>query len=289
LQYKVQTVADLPPFAEVKNTAYIYFDLNSAVVTNTTTNEYVNRTSQDITSCDSAVVSDDIYYTSQIIIDTIGHNIVTTDLVINESTSRSQRFTSCDSFSYQGSIYYTSLIIRDTFSTVLGCDSLVLTNLTINSVDSKTTLSGATISSSQTGAAYQWLDCDSASSIILSETNQSYTATQNGEYAVEVSQNGCMDTSFCVSITTLGITENSLADVFKIYPNPTKGDITIVFEKNHSQLSARVLSITGQVIATKNVSNSNTISFDINAAKGIYFVEITTETRGTSVVRVVKQ
>jgi uncharacterized repeat protein (TIGR01451 family) len=289
LQYKVQTVADLPPFAEVKNTAYIYFDLNSAVVTNTTTNEYVTRSSQDITSCDSAIVNGEIYTSTHTIIDTLGPEVTTTNLVINQSTSRAQSFTSCDSFSYQGSIYYTSLIIRDTFSTVLGCDSLVLTNLTINSVDSKTTLSGATISSSQTGAAYQWLDCDSASSIILSETNQSYTATQNGEYAVEVSQNGCMDTSFCVSITTLGITENSLADVFKIYPNPTAGNITIAFDENQSQIQARVLSITGQELATHNASNTNTLQFDFEAAKGIYFVEITTETRGTSVVRVVKQ
>jgi uncharacterized repeat protein (TIGR01451 family) len=289
LQYKVQTVADLPPFAEVKNTAYIYFDLNSAVVTNTTTNEYITRSSQDITSCDSAIVNGEIYTSTHTIIDTLGPEVTTTNLVINQSTSRAQSFTSCDSFSYQGSIYYTSLIIRDTFSTVLGCDSLVLTNLTINSVDSKTTLSGATISSSQTGAAYQWLDCDSASSIILSETNQSYTATQNGEYAVEVSQNGCMDTSFCVSITTLGITENSLADVFKIYPNPTAGNITIAFDENQSQIQARVLSITGQELATHNASNTNTLQFDFEAAKGIYFVEITTETRGTSVVRVVKQ
>jgi uncharacterized repeat protein (TIGR01451 family) len=239
LQYKVKTVADLPYFAEINNTAFIYFDLNSPVVTNTTVNEYANRTTQDITSCDSTDVNGKIYYSSQTIIDTIGTHITTTEVVVN-------------------------------------------------SVNLQTTLDGVVITSAQPNAKYQWLDCDNSYGIIASATNQSYTATKNGDYSLEVSFNRCLDTSSCISIRALSVRKKSFKDLLKIYPNPTKGNIVIEFEKSHSQLQAKILSITGQVIATKNVSNSDRLEFDLDAAKGIYFIEITTE-EGRAVVRVIKE
>lgn len=88
---------------------------------------------------------------------------------------------------------------------------------------------------------------------------------------------------------TVGIKRNRLTESFKVYPNPTAGNITIAFEENHSHIQTRILSITGQEIAIHTTSNSNTLQFDFEAAKGIYFVEITTENGGKSVVRVVKE
>ncbi|PCJ66815.1 MAG: hypothetical protein COA58_04985 [Bacteroidetes bacterium] len=292
VQYKIKTVANLPHFAVIDNTASIYFDQNSPVVTNTTINEYVIRTSQDITSCDSANIHGKIYYTNQTIVDTLtndGVSVVTTNLVIHKSSFSSQNVTSCDSVDYLGNTYYTSQTIRDTFSNILGCDSIVTTNMVIHSIESQTTLTGATIASNQANAQYQWLDCNDTYSIIASAIYQSYTASENGNFAVEVSLNGCLDTSSCVIISTLGVSENSLNDQFKIYPNPTKGDIVIEFENIHSQLQAKITSVTGEVIATKTVSNTNKLEFNLEAAKGIYFIEITTEKEGRVMVRVVKE
>jgi stress response protein SCP2 len=50
-----------------------------------------------------------------------------------------------------------------------------------------------------TPATYQWINC-ATHTPIAGQINQSYTATQNGSYAVKISQNGCTDTSACVSL-----------------------------------------------------------------------------------------
>lgn len=65
---------------------------------------------------------------------------------------------------------------------------------------------GTTLTADQTGATYQWVDC-SNSSAISGATNQSYTATVNGNYAVEVTVAGCSTTSACTLIDFIGISE----------------------------------------------------------------------------------
>jgi hypothetical protein len=98
--------------------------------------------------------------------------------------------------------------------------------------------------------------------------------------------NGCLDTSSCVNINTLAIPEKSLNNPFKIYPNPTKGDVLIEFEYSHAQIHARITSITGQVIASKTVSNTNRLTFNLETVKGSYFLEITTDKDDRAVVKV---
>lgn len=68
----------------------------------------------------------------------------------------------------------------------MGCDSVVTLNLTINTLDTTTTLNGLVLSSNATGATYQWLDCSGGMSSILGETNVSYTANVSGDYAAEI-------------------------------------------------------------------------------------------------------
>ncbi|MEN9567950.1 MAG: hypothetical protein RLZZ69_3146, partial [Cyanobacteriota bacterium] len=51
-----------------------------------------------------------------------------------------------------------------------------------------------TITSFANGATYQWLNCDS-NTLIPGATSISYTATANGNYAVIITQDACVDTS----------------------------------------------------------------------------------------------
>ena len=77
--------------------------------------------------------------------------------------------------------------------------SIIRTPVTI-SVDPDTSLStnGKSITSNQKGASYQWLDCSKGKAPIAGETNQSFTPSEMGVYAVKVSYNGCIDTSACL-------------------------------------------------------------------------------------------
>ena len=59
------------------------------------------------------------------------------------------------------------------------------------------TNSSPILSANQIGASYQWLDCDDNYAPIVGDTNQDFTATANGNFAVIVSGYGCTDTSDC--------------------------------------------------------------------------------------------
>ncbi len=52
-----------------------------------------------------------------------------------------------------------------------------------------------------TGAQYQWLDCGNANTILPGETNRSFTATQSGRYAVQITFNGQTVLSNCIAAT----------------------------------------------------------------------------------------
>ncbi|MCB0477444.1 MAG: T9SS type A sorting domain-containing protein [Crocinitomicaceae bacterium] len=151
-------------------------------------------------------------------------------------------------------------------------------DVTINQLpDISTTLSGETISAVNTGATYQWLDCNNNNSVITGETSQTFTATMNGDYAVELTENGCTDTSICVAIATVGIEENSFGDEFVVYPNPTNGTFTIMLPNTTHSGEVKVLSLDGREISSKQFQSNSLIPMEINEANGTYIIQVILE------------
>ena len=74
-------------------------------------------------------------------------------------------------------------------------------------IDNSVNQSGATLIANQFAPGYQWLDCDNNYAIINGETSQSYTASNTGNYAVEITVNNCLDTSDCYLVDFTGIEE----------------------------------------------------------------------------------
>ena len=66
---------------------------------------------------------------------------------------------------------------------------------------------------------FQWLDCNNNYSPIDGATGQYYTALNNGNYCVELTNGVCVDTSACYSINNVGISTIE-PNKIKIYPNP---------------------------------------------------------------------
>ena len=89
----------------------------------------------------------------------------------------------------------------------------------VTSLDIGATSTGYTITADQSGVVYQWIDC-STNQAILNETNQTYTPTVTGNYAVVVTNNSCSDTSACFLVDYSGIVELDNNPI-NIYPNPT--------------------------------------------------------------------
>ena len=206
-------------------------------------------------------------------------SVVTLDLTIINSATGTDTRTECNTYTWIDGNTYTASNNSATFNIVggaaNGCDSLVTLNLTINSVsDLSTSISGVTISANNSNATYQWLDCDNNNSVISSETSQSFTATSNGNYAVELSENGCVDTTACVTITTVGLLENSFDKNLLIYPNPTSGNFTIDLGAIYESLIVSITDILGKLVDSKTITQSQILNLSVKGPTGIYFVSI---------------
>src|SRR5690606_33995484 len=78
--------------------------------------------------------------------------------------------------------------------------------VTSTNIDNTVTINNTELVSNSSASTYQWLDCSTMSPII-GATNQSFTPTNNGNFAVVVTKNNCSDTSVCYQITSLGISD----------------------------------------------------------------------------------
>ena len=219
-------------------------------------------------------------------------SLVTLDLTILNSTTGTDVITECYSYTWIDGNTYTSSNNSATFNIVggaaNGCDSLVTLTLTIDTVsDFSTSVSGNTISANNTAATYQWLDCDNGSAIIPGETGATFTPTANGNYAVQLTENGCVDTSACVAITTIGILENSFGEALKVYPNPTRGNFSVRLGESLETVTVTITDINGRQIQNSDFSNTDQLNLTISEPSGVYLVTIQSGEK-RAVVRLVK-
>lgn len=97
------------------------------------------------------------------------------------------------------------------------CEIQDLYNAQLNSIQSTVSITGITLNADLNGATYQWLDCDNGNSPIVGETNQSFTPIETvGNYSVQTTLNGCVDTSTCYLLDYSGIEINVLNEQKKI-------------------------------------------------------------------------
>ncbi len=108
---------------------------------------------------------------------------------------------------------------------------------------------------------------------ISGETNQDFTPASSGNYAVEVTENGCVDTSACENVTVVGINNLQEQLSIKVYPNPSSGNFTIEFSElgeNHIIIYNNL----GQVVYNKIRSEDKVQIRLKDLAAGIYHINI---------------
>ncbi len=141
-------------------------------------------------------------------------------------------------------------------------------------INTTVNLAGATITAQQASATYQWIDCNNGNSPIAGQTNQAFTATSNGSYAVIVTVGACSDTSNCIVINNLSV-ENDEPSFLYAYPNPSNGIVNLTLTKDIQAGIVKIIDLTGKILFTKTDLNGAAFSFDISAyRKGIYILQI---------------
>lgn len=149
-------------------------------------------------------------------------------------------------------------------------------------IDITTTLNGNMLSSNQNGATYQWIDCLNGNAPVAGATNQSFTPSSNGDYAVIVTVGSCSDTGACTNVIT-GI-EAAQAAAFSVFPNPANGVITIQLNSFSADAQIDIFNATGRLVVSEKPMSS-TVSVELPEANGIYLVRITIN--GASTTRTV--
>jgi hypothetical protein len=176
-------------------------------------------------------------------------------------------------------------VYTGTYTSASGCDSIITLNLALNYINLLTILNGITITTNAPGLLYQWIDC-ATNTIISGATDQSYTATANGSYAVIVNGGGgCFDTSACTIINTVGLQQINQTKWVSVYPNPNKGFCTIELRVDAEMILTNAL---GEMLISKKVSKGKQILDLSSQADGIYFLKIKYET-GYEIEKVIKQ
>lgn len=154
-----------------------------------------------------------------------------------------------------------------------GCDSIVNVDIDMIKIDTSITQNGTTLTANDSGLIYQWVNCSNNYSPVTGATNQSFTPSKDGQYAVIITDSICSDTSSCYNVQGTEIQQASSGSI-KIYPNPAEQKVTMEIPTNHSIRNISITDIKGRTILEKENIHS-TVNFNISEMqKGIYLIHI---------------
>lgn len=226
---------------------------------NYTTTGFYTTTLQTILGCDS---------------------IISTSLNILPLNKRTQTIQLCAGDSYTiGSHTYTSNgTYYDTLISYKGCDSIIVTNLSIGDpiLNTQVTLVDTILTSLATGVTYQWLDCNNNLAPISGSTSSMFVA-QSGKYAVKVTSIACPSSfaiSDCIEINYLGLNKAEHLKVVNLYPNPNNGYFYIEAIE-FDGVSYEITDLQGRLLQSSILMEAKT-KLDIHMfASGTYLVHVT--------------
>ena len=176
-----------------------------------------------------------------------------------------------------------------TYTGQSGCDSVVTVTVTELPVNISVNATATTLTSLNGSASWQWLDCDNAFAEIPGASFQTFSPTANGSYAVEVSDNGCVDTSACYDVTSIGIEERILQLSARIFPTLTTGTLRLLLDAPQGTLNVAISDALGRVVQRTQAPAKAEQRMDVSAlSAGSYSISATANGQ-SRVLRFVKE
>lgn len=149
------------------------------------------------------------------------------------------------------------------------------TSANLLAVDNTVTVNASQLTANQTGATYQWLDCNNNYADIPSETGQSFSPSSNGNYAVKITSGSCIEISDCFNFNTL-TTNLFTKDQIEVYPNPVNSKLHINLPRAE-KVTLSIVNIEGKEMLKQELSKmNNDIEFS-QYANGVYFINLEKE------------
>lgn len=169
-----------------------------------------------------------------------------------------------------------------------GCSGSDEVNVILHNVMASIFASGTTLTAGTlVDMTAEWVNCADMSPI-AGETDVFFQPVSMGSYAIVVQDNvyGCKDTSNCVSISFVGLDENTSSSL-SAYPVPTNGKVTIS-SSNENISRIELMDVLGKILEVTEPNNMET-EIDLSSySPNQFFVRVY---RGTTleVVKVVRQ
>ena len=293
---------------------------DSVITLNLTVNNAATSTTY-MTACDSYTWNGNVYTTSGIYTyNGVAANgcdsTATLILTVNQPKTNILTVSACDSYTWAGTTYTTSGEYNQVYTAANGCDSIVTLALTVNSSDAVVDevtecdgfiwINGVNYTESTNTPTMTFANaagCDSVitlnltinhsveihDSIDILDTQLPYnyhgfTVNEAGDYWINgTTVNGCDSSVYLhVGVSHIGVDVVSALDEVKVYPNPTRGHVTV---SANEVVKVEVFDLVGRLVA----SFDNTANFDIsNLAEGSYTLRITLP-EGVTTRRIVKK
>ena len=185
----------------------------------------------------------------------------------------------CSSFTWIDGQTYTE---DENFATIVytsqgGCDSIIRLNLDIMSIETEIEETDSFLSAVNTSAAtYQWLDCNNNFAILPNETSSTLSQQIPGTFALEITQNGCVDTSACYSTSTasnIGVNELDELEIITMSMDNQQGLVYIHPSEVYLQ-NLRVYDVLGKLIEYRNINTNQDIEVQLPSQTGVYIIEV---------------
>ena len=88
-------------------------------------------------------------------------------------------------------------------------------------------------------------------------------------------------------ISTVGTEHITELDNMFVYPNPSSGEFNINLGGNYNHVSITIFNGVGQQIHSEGFTNTGLVSMNLNLAKGIYFVKISSTTTNGQLIKLI--
>ena len=182
----------------------------------------------------------------------------------------------CDAYVWIDGNTYTSDNQTAVFieTTSEGCEILHRLDLSIESLDTTIEQEDNRLVAQESGAAYQWLDCDNDNAPIPGATQQSFTPSAIGNYAVQITKDACVVTSDCV-LFEADISAVDPDDVVVIFPNPPVDNLLNI-QMRGSFITVNLLTVDNKLIYRQSFPGGTSIaSLRLpELARGVYFLHV---------------
>lgn len=152
--------------------------------------------------------------------------------------------------------------------------------ITVTIIDTSVIQSVNRLLANADSAAYQWLQCTDSHKAIKGATSKAFSPMADGLYAVEITQNGCVDTSLCYNVQLVGVDEplDFSGRKLPMFPNPTTGQVEIDMQSIQKEITVSVLDIHGKKVMSAVFNNQSKLKMNIaNLSNGTYYFVIKTD------------